>query len=527
VGVTLPDFHSRAADAAGPLLGGLERSEFGKRLEQLAVVLTIDDATAAVPGQRPGFLLAVNLVARLYPRIGLQGPEDLVEESIALARSISSSTVIGPPKPGQDVFTIGWGAGRATSTEIRVSARDWDVHIYSVVEAGPCMAPAAMAAAALGVGELFRGVFASALDEAGRIAPEPWGFNLITLGDPGDGPALLDGTIELGCVHLAGCGAIGQAAVLALAEMDVSGTLVAVDHDPLDLSNLQRYVLAVRKDVGAEKPELIRRALADRALQVECVPTPWGADSRSGPHAKCVLAAVDMLQARIELQAGLPQVIYNAWTQPKDAGVSRHERFGTDACLACLCWPDRPRPSETQLIADALGEHELRVVLYRQHRVSVGFPLRLEWIVPTGRLPLPPEAASWATTSLLDDLVTRLRLDAEEWAGVGSLAVQELYRDKVCGGLLLDRRDPTEHQEVSVPLAHQSALAGILLAVSLLSARVPELREARPERTQARYDVVRGGRQLLARPRLRAENCLCRDPAFTERYGDVWPAESG
>jgi hypothetical protein len=72
------------------------------------------------------------------------------------------------------------------------------------------------------------------------------------------------------------------------------------------------------------------------------------------------------------------------------------------------------------------------------------------------------------------------------------------------------RRKPKHcHNEtdVSVPLAHQSALAGILLASALVIDRVPELRALRPETSVARYDVLHGGEQHLPCPRER------RDPA--------------
>jgi len=72
-----------------------------------------------------------------------------------------------------------------------------------------------------------------------------------------------------------------------------------------------------------------------------------------------VLAALDTPEARIAVQAGLPEHVYNAWTQPADLGWSRHEAFGTQPCLVCLYWPDRRQPSQHELIADALGQADL------------------------------------------------------------------------------------------------------------------------------------------------------------------------
>ncbi len=73
-------------------------------------------------------------------------------------------------------------------------------------------------------------------------------------------------------------------------------------------------------------------------------------------------------------------------------------------------------------------------------------------------------------------------------------------------------------QEVVVPLAHQSALAGILLATQFIVATVEELRAARPEAIEARLDVLAGLPQVMARPRARNPGCFCGDSVFREVY---------
>lgn len=343
----------------------------------------------------------------------------------------------------------------------------------------------------------------------------------MTLDSVSEVPPLPEG-VQLGTVHLAGCGAIGQAVVATLAAIPVAGTLVAVDHDSIDLGNLQRYVLALDGDVDADKPTLIHRALADHRIDVQPVSTRWGADARSGPGCETVLSALDTKQGRIELQAGLPREIFNAWTQPEDIGVSRHQAFGREPCLACLGWPTRPQPSESEVIAGALGENELRVIRYMADDVPVGQPLPPPVVVPTLRLPLPEDARSWPQRSMLADVVERYQLPPQEMAQFAGSTVRQLYRDVVCGGVLLEHSGRERDHEVSVPLAHQSALAGVLLATWLVIDRVPELRELRPSSPQARYDVLRGGVQRWVRDRTRQGRCICADEDFLAAYAARW-----
>jgi hypothetical protein len=517
--MSLPPFLTRIQNAAGPLLGGLGESELGERLNRTTLVLEIDPEAAGDAGHRAGFLLAVNLGARLYPRLGIDATEELTEAATELARSINPACAFGPTRG--KALVLSWRGGEPTGDRVTVATEGWratlDGEHPARVGANPL---AAMAAAALGVGELFRALFADRLPH-GRTAPSPFTLDLLTLGVSGDTPPLPDDEIDLGTVHLAGCGAIGQTFVAALRELPVTGTLFAVDHESLDEGNLQRYVLGGAADIGVAKPTLVERALAESRLAVEPVPTLWGADGRSAPGRETVISALDSKQGRIELQGGLPLEIFNAWTQPEDIGVSRHQSFGHDPCLACLAWPTRPRPSRSEVIAEALGEHELRVNHYLGNRVPVGQPLPAQMIRGTRRLPLPEEASSWSERSLIGDLIERYELPREPFEALTGLLVDQFYRDAVCAEMLIEHGAGRE-RDVSVPLAHQSALAGILLASALVIDRVPELRAQRAEATVVRYDVLRGGDQHWPRPRGREERCICSDSDFLTAYAERW-----
>jgi hypothetical protein len=516
--MTLPPFLTRIQNAAGPLLGGLGESELGERLRQSSLVLEIDAEVAADPAHRAAYLLAVNLGARLYPRIGLDAPEPLMSEASELARSINAGCEFGLPRSRQ--LTISWRGGTPEADRVTVSARDWNLAIDGEAPAEPGANPlAAMASAAIGIGEIFRALFSDKLPH-GRKSPAPFEMSLLTLDTPVDAPPLPD-SVELGTIHLAGCGAIGQAFGLALHELPLSGKLIAVDHETLDEGNLQRYLLSTEADIGTAKPELLERALVGSDLIIEPVSTPWGADERTQPGRETVVSALDSKQGRIELQAGLPRELFNAWTQPEDIGVSRHQAFGEEACLACIAWPRREQPGRSESIARALGENELRVIKYLGSGLPVGEPLPPEALAPTRRLALPGDAATWTEHSLLQDVAERYKLPTESREGLKGLGISELYRDAVCAGMLIEH-GADRGGEVSVPLAHQSALAGILLASWLVIDRVPALRDLRPKATQARFDLLRGGDQVWPRPRPRFERCICGDADYEDAYRARW-----
>src|SRR5438105_9715017 len=78
--MSLPRFFERVVDATAPLLGGLDRAAARAKLEASSVALVAGDRAAEGAG-RAGFLLAANLAARLYPRIALGGPRDLIRQA--------------------------------------------------------------------------------------------------------------------------------------------------------------------------------------------------------------------------------------------------------------------------------------------------------------------------------------------------------------------------------------------------------------------------------------------------------------
>jgi len=511
--MSLPRFLNRVVDATAPVLGGLDRDAVRARLEASSVTL-VGGARAEVGPSRDGFLLAANLLARLYPRIRLQGPEELVyaaESEIVLVNPIADVAV----GDEQTAATLGYEA--SVDDGVSVSARGWNVYVDAAAERDDAAAAAAaLMAAALGVSELFRVVFADELGDRGRRSAQPGAFNLVTLGEPSfDLPVAA--TVGVGEFRLVGAGAVGQAAAKTLAIAGVRGKMVVVDDEKVALSNLQRYVLTRDSDVDAVKVDLLRDRLMASDLTVNPVEAQW----RAGLVAKRLptLVALDSPEDRIGVQSSLPGPIYNAWTQPADVGWSRHERFGEEPCLACLYWPQGETPNRHEQIAAAFQQHPLRVLAYLVHRLPIGLPLPPGGVPAVPGLDSPVDVERWMQTPLVDDIAAAAGVDVAALAAWRDGPLADVYQYGICGGALLHLNVGEAPREVLVPLAHQSALAGVMLATQFIVAQVPELAAVRPLGAEARYDVLAGLPQVFARPRLRTRNCLCGDAVFRAVYG--------
>ncbi len=469
--------------------------------------------------------MAINLLARLYPRISIEGPAELQEQLAAIATSINPACELVDSASD----TLGIHLGPALNSDhnlIQAWARGWNALVGVDEESlgDSAAVPAALATAACAVGELFRQVFRTELAARGKnVSPSCGGFNLITLGEPSAEPLVPSDTVDVGRIHLAGAGAIGQAAALTLARMDARGTLIAVDHETLTLSNLQRYLGAEDADVDEAKVLLLKRRFATKTLKIQPVYRRWEAHPFDNEAPETVLVALDSAEDRIGVQASLPRRVYNAFTQPEDLGWSRHESFGNEPCLACMYWPTRRRPSQYELVAQSVGQHELRALAYLVSKVPVGTPLPPGGIpeqIP--HLPPPAEAERWLTTAILDDIAAANNVPSGVLAAWRQRSLDEFYREGICGGALLDAQVGGGQREVVVPLAHQSALAGIMLATQLIAAESSILVEHRSVTVEGRLDVLTPLPQILAVPRAREPLCLCGDADFQSAHGERW-----
>jgi hypothetical protein len=280
----------------------------------------------------------------------------------------------------------------------------------------------------------------------------------------------------------------------------MTGVVYLVDHETIELTNLQRYALAERADVDALKVDVASRYFTG-SMAAETYPLDWRRfASKSGYNWPAVLLALDSATDRREVQASLPRWIANAWTQPGDLGVSVHPDFNDGgACVSCLYLQDQRVRNEDELVAAALAvpEHvaQVRQLLYTGEGVQ---------------------------PALLDLIAARLQQPVEVVRAFAGRPIRELYVDGICGGAVL----PLGHAEapdpnVHVPLAHQSALAGVLLSAAYLRSR-----SERPASATAacRIDLLRRLGEIEPQPLLKRGDgrCICEDDDYRQVYAHKW-----
>ena len=493
--MALADYYERAALAASQVIAGFAPDLFRRTLEDANVGIAVDRNASISDEGKTLAELSVRLLARLYPYLEVRA--ELSSEGERLERI---ARMINPRIEFKRGASIGIGVGSGAhgfETTCFAGSDGWDalISMSQPLRTGNSPNPlGASAAACLAVGRIFNLILAQ--DSEQRRADDA---RLSTfLCDKGDTPSSIpDDNWRLPeDVLLVGVGAVGNGAVWALGRSPAEGAIHLIDHENIELSNLQRYVLAARTDDGRPKVEV---AAPFCIGDVKCTPsqTTW-ADfvEKWGYERQHVLVAVDSAADRRSVQAALPGWIANAWTQPGDLGVSVHDRFDDNgACLACLYLPTGPVPNEDELVATALATPQLidqiRTLLHTGN--GVGRPL-------------------------LEAVAQGLDVPLKEVLRYEGRSIRELYVQGICGGGLIPLGlTGLPRQELHVPLAHQSALAGILLAAALLGRAVGKTINTT---TTTRIDVTRPLGDFLTQPTLKARTglCICEDQDYVRAY---------
>jgi molybdopterin/thiamine biosynthesis adenylyltransferase len=517
--LALANFFEKNALAAHQILGGLDAEALAELLDGEVVGLAIDRAGAETIEGRYTASLAVDLVARFYPRIRLaplgrgMARHPFIRELTGRAETINPAIEFSS-SPFTRVLVIGSSRPPdAAETVVYLGSDGWKVRLspsYPVGSGDTSNPFGAGGAACVGVANIFRAVMrrylpGARLDREVNVSVLDWGTPI-----GGTTPPDLDAVaLDVSETLLGGVGAIGNAVIWALARVPrLRGTLRLIDPELIELSNLQRYVLTTQESTNRSKVELaaseLRRHHPDLAVTEH--PQRWGVylHGRGNWTIPRVATAFDSPADRIAAQGALPRSLLNAWTQLGDLGVSRHTAFGEAPCVACLYTPLVGGKSDAERIANDLGfpgaPLEIRNLLYTDEPVSELFVRRV--------------AANLGKTSA-DEIDILLR-----YAG---RPLRQFHTETVCGGVMLELGVRPGERPVEAPMAFQSALAGITLAAEIvLDAVRRDAGHKYHGPTRTVLDLLRPVPTYPHPPISRRERCICSDQDYVGAYREKY-----
>jgi molybdopterin/thiamine biosynthesis adenylyltransferase len=298
--------------------------------------------------------------------------------------------------------------------------------------------------------------------------------------------------VDIGETFLVGAGAVGSSLVFTLKYIEqMQGSLTVIDHDRIDETNLNRYLIACHDDIGRPKVNVAASFLKS-GVRAQPIPMRYKdyiqrADSK---RLDLVISTVDNNQTREEIQSDLPREVLHGATHEQTFVVSRHG-FTQGACLGCL--------------------------FYRQE-LSYSEQISAETGIPVEEVDRLLSSDGVFSADHLRTIVRERGGDAVSLSNFVGQPFKEVYAKEICGTLTVQIGTQSEAATVSFV----SAMPGILLAGELVKERVKELKDFRLFNyfTMSLFSPLTG--QLMFRRKDPRCSCLCGEPIMINRYEQKW-----
>lgn len=524
--MALAPFNDMIAQSASSLLAGFNPDAFTSFLSAQRVSLAFDSASSAEA--RSSLELAIDLFARLYPAVDVVPLRSDGEDTAVATRLLKVARQINPAIEGGITFTPGTAAALVVgetnapwdttlTPTMYIGSDGWLAKISSRQPLGSSNSAnpfGAGAAVCIGAANVFRSVFGAQLGNAGLDQDTTLSLLDYEVRTPSALNPNLPEVTHLGETYLVGVGAIGHGAVWAWRRTPgLWGTIHLVDPEAYEQSNLQRYVETMSAGMPGAKVTHAAALLANGiSHSLAALPhlNSWDTylAGRSDWRFDRVLLALDSAEDRIFAQSSLPRYVINSWTQRDNLGVSRHD-FLTTACVTCLYLPTTERPDLDDIVAAALnfqGEEDLQVV---RRYLDTGEPLDAAMLAKIA-----------AQVGVSEDALARF---------VGAQLIT-LYHRGACGGIILQLGGHLGSGNVpaaEVPMAFQSALAGIMLAAETVIDAAHLRPKAFPVRTEINLLKRVGGTLSTPESKHPSGRCICEDPDFIAAYSSKYDLASG
>lgn len=500
--MAVPRFFDRACVAAGQSLS-VSRVDLDRILGRRSIAIRLGPECRKVGNSRWIAELLVNVLARFYPKLALSGDDQTMAAVSGIARSINPLIEFLESESGD--VTVGIGLDRDADTKMIVpSACGWVSRLSLSGAAspnGPANPYSSSVAVAFAAAEIFRRIFGKQLQKQFKVESSDYSFSLLDHGKSTGADMDLP-IMDFGQVAMIGIGAVANPALWALSRhQGLTGELWQVDPDSADAGNLQRYVLAMDADEGAQKVALGMRELAQSALVGHAVTSNLEAFAegfRDGFSIPTICVSVDNIEGRRQAQSLLPRLLVNGGTGPGNAGASWHRFDGSKPCLCCVYHPGWNLKSDIRKVAEAFDLDEKKI------------------------------APLWLDDKPLGDqdfeLVARkLGLSGEQSAEWRMRSVRAFYSGFICGAVSMDLA--AVKKTASVPLAHQSVLAGGLMAAELVKRSFPGLEacsqrssvfQCEDVRNPVKHGWIKAG---IAHP---ISECICQDADYRAAHVEKW-----
>ena len=327
-------------------------------------------------------------------------------------------------------------------------------------------------------------------------------YDLVTHGNasqPVCEPSIPD-VINFDNVAILGCGAIGQAFCAAVRMTSkLTGSLMLIDNDVIDESNEQRYVFSFMENRNMPKVQHLASILSisNPTLVINGSIARYE-DVMSQSHIKFneIITLVDNIKTRINAQAALPKILWNAWTDTSKSilryGAGRHMLAGPYQCVACSYYSNDSISNQIELDSLMTG--------FTNEEIKV------------------KTSGNYLTT----------KNDIDHINNHNKIIRQELYQhvgkpfSSLLHGLCGVYSRSMGESHATTPAPHTSLLAGIFLASQFVLRQLPLSDSSKLMDSVADFNALGIPNSACITKSQRRKSCFCNDVIYQQVYNKIW-----
>lgn len=325
-------------------------------------------------------------------------------------------------------------------------------------------------------------------------------------------------------IVLVGCGAIGQAIIYCLSDLtSLTGKILLLDNDHLEPSNFQRYILLYPenfpkiqmppgmplipnlKEITPKipKPDFCANILrsVNPLLEVKINRSPYEVaitNDISIYQATDIIAAVDNIKSRINIQGALSKTTWNGWTSTNigelSYGIGKHKLDSDYYCLACSYYPDGKSPTQLELDEKMTGI-PVNEIKRRLDENDIIYEEDITKLLEINSL--RPDQVAILKTTINQPFSTLFHGD--------------------CG--IYNFRNVETHEPTPAP--HTAVLAGVLLTSQLILSKINNNCQPLFENL-ADFNALGIPSSNSIFKLEKVQNCFCNDPIYIRAYESKW-----
>ena len=496
--MVLDPIREKTMESLSVISGNENRAELQKKLEEFSVQIIFPESFQNNKNAVICCEMILNLLPRFINIVAYDGPETV---ALKFLPSHQKKILFAKIQNPSLVIVLGNQEYNHDQNVLYVGSVGWSIYISTkkpcTWNSLPINPLSSLYAAGLAVGEVFKHLLPNKqIKKINNLE-----YDLInhdpTILQPVCEPPIPN-IIHFDKFAIIGCGAIGQSIAYALNKTSkLFGTMILFDNESLEPSNEQRYVYAYAETRNIQKTKILSDILTrdnNTSLRITSAGKYEQFTDIQIPIDEAV-TCVDNIETRINVQASLPKILWNVWTDTAKNtlryGAGKHMISGPYHCVACAYHVPGKSPNNNQMnmLRTGFTEDEIKEKSRPEYRVTGQDIMKINQ--NTG--------------------IVRNELNQN----IGKPFNELLHGQCGVYSIFGKSHEPT-------PAPHVPLLAGVFLASQIILRKLQLTDPSRLMESTVAFDLFDYPNSVFFEKNKKIQTCFCKDIIYQNIYNKKW-----